>query len=207
MRSDNAREYLSTQFQEFMAKQGILHQITCPHTPQQNGVAERKNRHLIETARTLLIDMNFSLRFWGDATLSTCYLINRMPSSMLHDKIRHTTMLFADDPVYSVSPHVFLCTCFVHDLTPGKDKHTTKALKCLFLGYSRLQKGYRCYSPNLGRYLDFAGHLFQETTLLHFIFQCFSHRAWFGRFSTVVQAFGMTRSEADHSNFLPMLFS
>ena len=54
-RSDNAREYLSSPFQQFMKSHGIIHQTSCPYTSQQNGVAERKNRHLIETARTLLI--------------------------------------------------------------------------------------------------------------------------------------------------------
>lgn len=54
-RSDNTLEYMSSQFQQFMTHQGIIHQTSCPYTPQQNGEAERKNRNLIETARTLLI--------------------------------------------------------------------------------------------------------------------------------------------------------
>jgi len=70
-----------------MASKGIIHQSSCAHTPQQNGVAERKNRHLIETARTLLIHMNVPLYLWGDAVLTACYLINRMPSSVLNFKI------------------------------------------------------------------------------------------------------------------------
>ena len=81
--------------------------------------------------------MDVPLRFWGDAILIACYLINCMPSSVLHDKIPQI-MLFPDDPVYSVSPHVFGCTYFVHNLTPRKDKPLDKALKCLFLGYSCL---------------------------------------------------------------------
>ena len=55
LRSYNAREYFSAPFISFMSQHGILHQSSCAHTPQQNGVAERKNRHLIETARTLLL--------------------------------------------------------------------------------------------------------------------------------------------------------
>ncbi|RVW47782.1 Retrovirus-related Pol polyprotein from transposon RE2 [Vitis vinifera] len=89
----------------------ILHQSSCAHTPQQNGVAERKNRHLVETARTLL----------------------------LHSHIPHS-LLFPDQPLYFLPPRVFGCTCFVHILTPGQDKLSAKAMKCLFLGYSRLQK-------------------------------------------------------------------
>ncbi|RVW65791.1 Retrovirus-related Pol polyprotein from transposon RE2 [Vitis vinifera] len=110
-----------------------LHQSSCAHTPQQNGVAERKNRHLVETARTIL----------------------------LHSNIPHS-LLFPDQPLYFLPPRVFGCTCFVHILTPGQDKFSAKAMKCLFLGYSRLQKGYRCYSLETHRYFISADVTFFE---------------------------------------------
>ncbi|RVW32132.1 Retrovirus-related Pol polyprotein from transposon TNT 1-94 [Vitis vinifera] len=138
-------------FTSFMSHHGILHQSSCAHTPQQNGVAERKNRHLVETARTILLHSNVPFRFWGDAVLTACYLINRMPSSVLHDQIPHS-LLFPNQPLYFLPPRVFGCTCFVHILTPRQDKLSAKAMKCLFLGYSRLQKGYRCYSLETHRY-------------------------------------------------------
>ncbi|RVW62587.1 Retrovirus-related Pol polyprotein from transposon RE2 [Vitis vinifera] len=62
---DNAREYFSTPFTSFMSQLGIIHQSSCAHTPQQNGVAERKNRHLVETARTLLLHSHVPFRFGG----------------------------------------------------------------------------------------------------------------------------------------------
>ncbi|RVW77010.1 Retrovirus-related Pol polyprotein from transposon RE2 [Vitis vinifera] len=144
-----------------MSHHGILHQSSCTHTPQQNGVAERKNRHLVETARTLLLHSHVSFRFWGDAVLTACYLINRMPSSVLHDQIPHS-LLFPDQPLYFLPPRVFGCTCFVHILTPGQDKLSAKAMKCLFLGYSKLQKGYRCYSLETHRYFISADVTFFE---------------------------------------------
>ena len=150
LRSDNAREYFSAPFISFMSQHGILHQSSCPHT-QQNGVAESKNRHLIETARTLLLHYHVPFRFWEDAILTACYLINRMPSFVLHDQILHS-LLFPDQPLYFLPPPVFGCTCFVHILTPGQDKLSAEATKCIFLGYSQLHKGYRCYSPQTHRY-------------------------------------------------------
>ena len=63
LRSDNAREYLSLPFKQFMTSQGIIHQTSCAYTPQQNGVAERKNWHLVETARSMLIHHNVPLQF------------------------------------------------------------------------------------------------------------------------------------------------
>nr|CAN76133.1 hypothetical protein VITISV_036298 [Vitis vinifera] len=161
LRSDNGREYFSAPFTSFMSHHGILHLSSCAHTPQQNGVAERKNRHLVETARTILLHSNVLFRFWGDVVLTACYLINRMPSSVLHDQIPHS-LLFPDQPLYFLPPRVFGCTCFVHILTPKQDKLSAKAMKCLFLGYSRLQKGYRCYSLETHRYFISADVTFFE---------------------------------------------
>ena len=89
LRSDNAKEYISTLLSSFMSSHVIRHQLSCAYTPQQNGMAERKNRHSVKTARTLLLHHKVSQRFWRDAILAACYLINRMPSSFLHDQIPH----------------------------------------------------------------------------------------------------------------------
>ncbi|RVW36510.1 Retrovirus-related Pol polyprotein from transposon TNT 1-94 [Vitis vinifera] len=120
-------DYSRSPFTSFMSHHGILHQSSYAHTPQKNGVAERKNRHLVETARTILLHSNVPFRFWGDAVLTACYLINRMPSSVLHDQIPHS-LLFPDQPLYFLPPRVFGCTCFVHILTPGQDKLSAKAM-------------------------------------------------------------------------------
>ena len=84
-----------------------------------------------------------------------------MPSSVLHDQIPHS-LLFPDQPLYFLLPRVFGCTCFVHILTPGQDKLSAKATKCIFLGYSRLQKGYRCYFSETHRYFLSADVTFFE---------------------------------------------
>nr|XP_009757950.1 PREDICTED: uncharacterized protein LOC104210695 [Nicotiana sylvestris] len=127
----------------------VLYVPGCPfNLASQNGVAERKNRHIIETARTLLIESHVPLHFWGDAVLTACYLVNRMPSSPIQNQTPYA-VLFPRSPLYFVLPCVFGSTCFVHNLAPGKDKLAPRALKCVFLGYSRVQKGYRCYSLDL----------------------------------------------------------
>ena len=124
----------------------------------------RKNRHLIDTARTLLFHTHVPQRFWGDAVLTACYLINWMPSSVLQNQVPHS-LLFPNQPLYSLPPRVFGCTCFIQDLTPGKDKLHAKSLKCIFLGYSRLQKGYKCFSTDLKRYLVSPDVTFFKSTL------------------------------------------
>ena len=105
LRSDNAKEYFSMSFFSFMSSHEILHQSSCAYTPQQNGVAECKNRHLVETARTLLLHHKVPQRFWGDAILAACYLINRMPSSVLHDQIPHSILL-PTQPLFYLPPPV-----------------------------------------------------------------------------------------------------
>lgn len=71
----------------FLKGKGILQQTSCAHTPQQNGVAERKHCHLIEMARCLLTNMSVPHSFWPDALLTACYLINRLPSSSINNQI------------------------------------------------------------------------------------------------------------------------
>ena len=118
LQSDNTKEYLSGPFSSFLFSHEILHQYFCAYTPQQNGVAERKNRHFVEIARTHLLHHKVPQRFWGDATLVACYLINRMPSSILHDKIPHS-ILFPNQPLFCLPPRVFGCVCFAYILTLG----------------------------------------------------------------------------------------
>ncbi|KAH7845799.1 hypothetical protein Vadar_006185 [Vaccinium darrowii] len=82
-RSNNAREYFKNTLSQFFDDHGIIHQSSCARTPQQNGVAERKIRHLSEVMRAMLFQMQVPKSYWSDAVLTVCYLINRMPSSVL----------------------------------------------------------------------------------------------------------------------------
>ncbi|KAI5327490.1 hypothetical protein L3X38_026886 [Prunus dulcis] len=81
--SDGDGEFNSSQFASFLDSKGIIHQLSCPSTPQQNGLAERKNRHVIETALTLLVLANLPGQFWYHAVAHAAYLINFMPSIAL----------------------------------------------------------------------------------------------------------------------------
>ncbi|KAM7472959.1 hypothetical protein LguiA_011142 [Lonicera macranthoides] len=163
LRSDNAKEYLSTSFQNYMIQNGILHQTSCVDIPSQNGVAEQKNQHLLETARALLFQMNAPKSFWADTVSTVCFLINRMPSSVLHGEIPYS-VLFSHKALFSIEPQIFGSTCFVRDVRPNVTKLDPKSLKCIFLGYSRLQKGYQCYYPSFTKYLVSSDVTFLENT-------------------------------------------
>ena len=116
-----------------MLQHEILHQTSCVDTPSQNGVAERKNRLLLETVRALLFQMNVSKHFWADAISTACFLINMMPSSVLNwDTPYH--QLFPNKPLFSIDPKVFRCTCFVRDVRPQVSKVDLKSLKVYICG-------------------------------------------------------------------------
>ncbi|XP_059626000.1 uncharacterized protein LOC132269025 [Cornus florida] len=86
---------------------------------------------------------------------TSCHLINRIPLSVLKGKSPRS-VLFPDSISFNLTPRVFGCMCYVHNLGPGLDKLDPRATKCVFLGYSCTQKGYRCYSPHFQRYFTSA---------------------------------------------------
>ncbi|RVW24990.1 Retrovirus-related Pol polyprotein from transposon TNT 1-94 [Vitis vinifera] len=163
LRSDNGKEYVSNSFQNYMSHNGILHQTSCVDTPSQNGVAERKNRHLLETARALMFQMKVPKQFWADAVSTACFLINRMPTVVLKGDIPYK-VIHPQKSLFPLAPRIFGCTCYVRDTRPFVTKLDPKALQCVFLGYSRLQKGYRCFSPDLNKYLVSTDVVFSEDT-------------------------------------------
>ncbi|WZY86882.1 hypothetical protein YC2023_033266 [Brassica napus] len=150
-RSDNGGEYTSYAFKSHLEYHGILHQTSCPYTPQQNGVAERKNRHLMEVARSLMFQANVPKRFWSDAVATACYLINRIPTKVLKDQAPFEVLNKHKPSVDYL--RVFGCLCFV--LVPGelRNKLDARSTKAMFIGYSTTQKGYKCYDPATRRVL------------------------------------------------------
>ena len=141
LRSDNAKEYLSSSMKEFLTKQDIHHQTSCVYTPQQNGVAERKNRHLLEVTRAIMIERNVPKIFWGDAILTVAYLINRMPSKVLNfsTPIQKLLETYPNSPlIHTLPPKTFGCVVFVHKQAEGK--LDPRAEKCIFVGCAFLKE-------------------------------------------------------------------
>jgi len=151
---------MNLEFGKFLASYGIEHQTTCVNTPEQNSVAERKNRHLLEVARSLMFTMNVPKFLWGEAIKTATYLINRMPLRVLDYKTPAECLLKSN--VFVVSPKVFGCVCFVHDYRNSVGKLDPRAIKCVFMGYSPSQKGYRCWCPSERRFFVSMDVTFRE---------------------------------------------
>jgi hypothetical protein len=149
LRSDSGGEYMSHAFQSFLQQKGILSQRSCPCTPQQNGVAKRKNRHLLDVVHTLMLESFMPSRFWVEALSTTVYLINRLPSPTLHLDSPYSR-LFGVLPDYN-SLHVFGCVCFVHLPPIESHKLAAQSVQCAFLGYSNFHKGFVCYDADANK--------------------------------------------------------
>ena len=85
LRTDSGGEYVSNEFQKFLQHQGIISQKSCPYTPQQNGVSERKNRHLLDIVRSLLLESFVPAKFWPEALFTAVHVINRLPSPRIEN--------------------------------------------------------------------------------------------------------------------------
>src|SRR4051812_3159672 len=85
LRSDNGGEYILKNFERYLKSHGIQHQVTVPYTPEQNGVAERANRTIVESARSMLYAREMHLEYWGEAVATAVYLKNGTPTKALLD--------------------------------------------------------------------------------------------------------------------------
>ena len=85
-RSDNVLEYTQYVFQALLHSYGITHHLTCPSTSQQNGQAERKLRHILDTVRAFLLSAKVLAPFWGKVALHAIHAINRIPSTVIHNQ-------------------------------------------------------------------------------------------------------------------------
>lgn len=134
----------------FYQQNGILFQHSCVDTPQQNGVVERKHRHLLEVARALRFQSGLPIHFWGEFVLTAAYLINHTPTPLLSSKSPYE-LLFSHSPSYS-HLRVFGCLCYVH-ATKIRDKFTVRSVPCIFVGYPQGQKGIMFMTFNKRKFL------------------------------------------------------
>jgi len=84
LRFDGGGEYFSNEFSEYLKEHGIQKKYSCSYSPQQNGVAERKNRHIVEIARAMLNEKNLQNYFWAEVVVIAIYIMNRTPTVAVH---------------------------------------------------------------------------------------------------------------------------
>lgn len=115
LRSDNGGEFVNNSMKEFFKTKGMIHQTSCPKHSEQNGVAERKNRILLEITRALMLESKVPKSFWPEALATAAYLINRLPTKALNLKTPIQTLSeFTKIPsTLTLQPRIFGCSVFV----------------------------------------------------------------------------------------------
>ena len=144
VRSDNGGEYIGP-FDQYCRTQGIRHQMTVKKTPQQNGVAERMNRTMVERMRCMLSHAKLPRSFWAEAMRTAVDLINLSPSAPLLGDVPQRVWIGKNVTYDHLK--VFGCRAFVHIPKDERSKLDDKAKQCIFLGYGHDEFGYRLWDP------------------------------------------------------------
>ena len=158
VRSDNGTEFMC--LTSFFKSKGIVHQTSCVDTPQQNGRVERKHRHILNIARSLLFQASLPVSFWGEAILTAAYLINRTPTKVLQDRTPYE-LLHGETPSYEYIK-VFGSSCYTHKRSRDKDKFGERSRRCIFVGYPFGKKGWKVYDLEREEFLVSRDVIFQE---------------------------------------------
>ncbi|KAK1678726.1 hypothetical protein QYE76_039574 [Lolium multiflorum] len=148
IRTDNGTEFKNYTMQEFVDDEGIKHEFSAPYTPQQNGVVERKNRTIIEMARTMLSEFNSPHNFWGEAISTAVHYSNRLFLRPLHNKTPYELLTGNKPNVMYI--RVFGCKCLVKNNKGKLGKFETRTIEGIFVGYAENSHAYRYYNRSTG---------------------------------------------------------
>jgi hypothetical protein len=161
IRSDNGLEYNNSQIEGFLEEEGIKHEFSSPYTPQQNGVVERKNRTILDMARTMLDEYKTPDRFCMEAINTACYSINRL---YLHRILKKTSyeLLTGKKPNVSYF-RVFGSKCFILVKRGRKYKFARKVVEDFLLGYDSNTRAYRVFNKSSGLVEVSCDIVFDET--------------------------------------------
>ena len=162
LRTDNGGEYTSNEFEEYLKTEGVKHEQTIPKTPEQNGVAERMNRTLVEAIRSMLSTSKLPHKFWAEALATAVYLRNRSPTKAVKGMTPFEAMTRERPNVEHLK--TFGCVAYAHIPKDERQKLDSKSRKCIFLGYGTDTKGYRLYDCDHSRVLYSRDVLFDESS-------------------------------------------
>lgn len=149
LRTDNGGEYTSGEFRQHLDDCGIRHERSVPKTPEQNGKAERLNRTLLESVRSMLADSGLAKKFWAEAMATAVFLRNRSPTKTLQD-VTPAEAWSGRKPDVSLLK-VFGCRAYAHVPRSERGKLDPKTRNCWMMGYGDSTKGYRLYDRSRER--------------------------------------------------------
>ncbi|KAJ9544963.1 hypothetical protein OSB04_024670 [Centaurea solstitialis] len=161
IRSDNGTEFKNATLDAYLTSVGISHNFSGAYTPQQNGVVERRNRTLVEAARTMLAYSGLPLTFWAEAVSTACFTQNR---TIITKRFKKTPYHIINRRVPNVKFfHVFGCRCYILNNRDNLGKFDKKADEGYFLGYSLTSKTFRVYNKRTKMVMETVYVTFDET--------------------------------------------
>ncbi|KAJ3501370.1 hypothetical protein NMY22_g18951 [Coprinellus aureogranulatus] len=162
LRSDGGGEFTGREVETYLKQQGIFHETSAPHTQEQNGVAERMNQSIRNSATAMLIDSGLPRTYWNEAMLTAVHVIARTPAAGLDGQTPFERMF--NRPVDPTALRPFGCPAYA--LVPKKNrvgKFDQNSRKCILLGYQSGQKAYRLLDPKTRQIFSSRHVLFDET--------------------------------------------
>ena len=144
-RSDNGGEFTSNEFKALCKDSRIKRDLSTPYNPQQDGIAERNNRTIMEAARAMLHDQDIPMHLWAEATRTMVYVQNHTPHRVLENKTPEE-VFFGKKPEVS-HLRIFDYPMYIHILKEKRTKLDPSRKKGIFVGYSERSKAYRIYFP------------------------------------------------------------
>lgn len=160
LRSDNGSEFTSKQFVDYCAKNGIKQELTAPHTPSQDGVAERRIRTLVEIARTILIAAKLPISFWAEAVNYANWIINRSATKSVEGTTPFEAF-YQKKPDLSII-HTFGCKAWVYNHL-HHTKFDSKSQLCIYVGPTDNPGTHKLYNPVTKRFITSRDVKFEET--------------------------------------------
>jgi len=148
LRSDNGTEYTGQNTQAVLKKAGIEFQTTIPYCPEQNGIAERKNRTLCESGRSMLFDARLGTKYWGEAIMTACYVQNRLPTRAT-DKTPYELWNREKPNLQHIK--VFGSKAYAYVPKEKRTKWDSHSTEGVLVGYSETSNGYRILNPTTGK--------------------------------------------------------
>ncbi|GJY91446.1 putative ribonuclease H-like domain-containing protein [Tanacetum coccineum] len=144
IRSDNGTEFKNSVMNQLCEMKGIKREFSVARTPQQNGVAERRNRTLIEAVRTMLVDSKLPTTFWAEAVNTACYVLNRVLVIKPHTKTPYELIRRRTPLIDFMKP--FGCPVTILNTRDHLGKFDGKADEGFFVGYSMVSKAMRVFN-------------------------------------------------------------
>lgn len=161
LRTDRGGEFTSMEFDKFCSLNGIKRQLTTAYTPQQNGVAERKNRTIMNMVRNMLSEKEIPKEFWPEAVNWSVYVQNRSPTIAVKDITPEEAWSGLKPAVHFF--RIFRCITYAHVPENQRKKLDDRSVKCILLGVSEESKAYRLFDPTSQKILINRDVVFDET--------------------------------------------